>query len=271
MNSPNFVQKITAALPASLLRSIGRIYDKYPYVRPLIDAGLNSFIGEGVIQRGPGKGLKIDAYGRKAGYLLGTSDYIEQRLIASILNPEDVLYEIGANIGFFVLIGARCVEPNGFVYAFEPHPKSVNQLRKNVSLNKFQHIEITEAAVYDQNGTLKLNLHPDSDKSSIGSTRTSENSVEVQSIRLDSWIKNKRPPDVMKVDVEGAEIEVLQGAMKTIKQFRPTLIIEVHRIGVRFNQFVAHHLQPLGYTATALQEGRLPNQDGIRYHAILRP
>lgn len=270
MNSPNFVQKITAALPAPLLRSIGRIYDKYPYVRPLIDAGLNSFIGEGVIQRGPGKGLKINASGRRAGYLLGTSDYAEQRLIASILNPGDVLYEIGANIGFFVLLGARYVKPNGFVYAFEPDPKSVDRLRRNVFLNKFQHIDIIEAAVCDQNGTVILNLHPDSGKNTIEPTRTSQNSIEAQSIRLDSWVKNKRPPDIMKVDVEGAEIEVLQGAMKTVKQFRPILIIEVHGIGVRFSQFVDRHLSPLGYTATTLQGGKLPDHDGIRYHAILR-
>jgi FkbM family methyltransferase len=162
-------------------------------------------------------------------------------------------------------------QKNGHVYAFEPHPEAIDLLRRNVSLNGFENVSIVERAVINEEKRVFLDVSTASDKSSILSSKSQKSSIEVESIELDTWSKDKRPPDVVKVDVEGAEIETLRGAKRMIKRHRPLLIIEVHRIGSRFQKFVSKELNQLGYSASTLQGDELPDRDGIRYHAVLRP
>ena len=271
MSSTSALQRIIGTLPSPFLKFGGRLYERSALFHSLIDPILDHYVGEGVIQRGPGKGLRIDASGRKAGYLFGTSDQEEQRFLSDNLDTGNVFYEIGANIGFFALIGAKLVGRSGQVYTFEPSPQSINQLRKNITLNDFQNVEVQQTAVLDTDGSTTLNLSTDSGKSSVGPVRSRIDSIQVPSVKLDTWVEDHTPPDVLKIDVEGAEIEVLKGAMRTIQQFRPLMLVEVHRIGSEFSQYVTQQLAPIGYVGSTLGGDPLPDSDGIRFHAVLYP
>jgi Methyltransferase FkbM domain len=74
----------------------------------------------------------------------------------------------------------------------------------------------------------------------------------------------------MKIDAEGAELDVLRGAYDTISSHRPTILIEVHWLGRPFVDYVNETLAPMGYTARTLDGGELPT-DAARFHAVLRP
>jgi len=266
----NIILKTINILPTSVIKKVGQRYDNL-IVKKAVDKIISPIVGKGDIQRGPGRGLKIDSAGRKLGYILGTSDYSEQRFLSSNLQPGDVYYEIGANIGFFVLMAARQVGDSGHVYAFEPHPQAVDQLRKNVDLNGFKNVSVIESSAFDKDGTVKLDVGSDSGKSSVELRDDAEHVAQVDSLLLDTWSAEKPSPDAMKIDVEGSEVKVHHGSMKTIEECRPLLIVEVHRGGERFRETVSRKLQPLGYSATSLRGNDLPDKDGLRYHAILHP
>ena len=228
--------------------------------------------GEGTIANGPAAGLRIDASGRLAGYVLGTSDYPEQEWLVETLKPGDVFCDAGAAIGFFTLLGARLVGPEGRVVSFEPLAESAAQLRKNVGLNQFAHVEVVEAALADEPGTAALYTEPGRWFRSRLLPRgvTNAHTVTVDVTTLDLAFARRRPPDVIKIDVEGLELEVLKGALSLINAAKPTILAEVHWLGERFSNFVSDHLAPIGYRCTTLDGDPIPTRPE-RIHALLRP
>jgi FkbM family methyltransferase len=238
---------------------------------------------EGTIEAGPGAGLRINATGgpRPIGYMLGTADTEEQNWLTQHLSPGDTFYDIGANIGFLSLIAATLVDRAGQVVAFEPLPSNVAQLRKNVALNELKHIIVVAAAASDETGRAVLQLPkaspgtrrgPASGRAHIvGAAANPERSFDVPAVAIDDSLAryHLRPPTVMKIDVEGAEIDVLRGCLSTLKEHRPTILVEVHCLGSRFSDFVAETLLPLGYVAETLSGDDLP-ADPVRFHAVLR-
>jgi FkbM family methyltransferase len=227
-----------------------------------------------VIRRGVGNGLRIDPGGRRAGYVLGTSDPEEQEWLARHLRPGDVLYDLGANVGFFTLLGARLVGDTGKVFAFEPLKENFAQLEKNVSLNRFEQVVPVRAAVAATEGSARFG----------GSSSRTDNTrilrvgepayaaEEVPVVALDAWRRRtaSEPPTTIKMDVEGAEIDALEGARETIAEFKPTLLVEVHGLGAKFVDYVREALAPLGYAARLLDGGGMPTAP-VRCVVVLSP
>jgi hypothetical protein len=148
------LRRLVSALPSPVITWLNRSQFRYRLAaRPLGYFQARVAKGAGVIVRGPGKGLRIDATGRNAGYVLGTSERDEQSWLAETLKPGDVFYDVGANEGFFTLIGAQLVGRGGTVVAFEPLPENVTQLERNVDLNSFEHVLVVAAAVGAASGT----------------------------------------------------------------------------------------------------------------------
>src|SRR4051794_32864724 len=117
-------------MPSSLLRAVGRLQFRAPWLHRLI----LSFAGPatsrpGIIRHGIGAGLHFDATGGQPGYLFGTSEPQEQALLKQWLKPGAVFYDVGANIGFFSTLAGRLVGNTGAVYAFEPFPESAERCR----------------------------------------------------------------------------------------------------------------------------------------------
>lgn len=145
-------------LPSPVIRSVGDLQFKVPALRSLINLVGHSLAKEGVIQRGAGKGLRFNARGVNPGYLTGTSEPLEQELVLKHSPLGGVVYDLGANAGFYAMIAARAVGPSGCVYAFDPNPKAAARVRDNAARNFFEHVHVVEAAICAKDGKVKYNI-----------------------------------------------------------------------------------------------------------------
>ena len=143
------------------------------------------------IMFGPGAGLIFDGSGGGLpGQVLGTTDIEEQRLLASILKPGAVFYDIGANIGFYAIIGSRLVGAQGRVFAFEPMTASLAMLRHNLALNSLQNVTICEKAASDENKELQFAFDAETSQHSTVSASSTQQ-VTAVAIRIDSLLGDR--------------------------------------------------------------------------------
>jgi FkbM family methyltransferase len=139
--------------------------------------------------------------------------------------------DIGAHIGYYTLLFAKCVGPGGHVFSFEPVPGNFALLRKNVQLNNLAQVQTSNQAVYSRAGEITISVPDDQPNSGNGSVCLDKGvrQFSVNAVSLDAFCEEFLiRPDVLKMDVEGAEYEVLVGAQRVIAQFRPKLLIELH-------------------------------------------
>jgi len=266
-----------AILPQPILAWLYRDVQSRPdWIGRLVQtAGREIATGEGTIRRGPATGLRIDATGRMAGYVLGTADYDEQQWFADHVASGSTFYDIGANVGFFTLVAAKIVGADGFVVAFEPLPANVRQLEKNVTLNALTNVTVIPKAVGSIEGLAGFAVGDDGRDNSRLSEGPAEGAgeIEVPVTTVDAAVREHdlRMPDVLKIDVEGSEIEVLRGALQTIRRSRPLIVAEVHGIGPEFADFVDRELSSFGYCAETISTGEALSTDDSRFHAVLAP
>ncbi|MEM9446963.1 MAG: FkbM family methyltransferase [Cyanobacteria bacterium P01_E01_bin.6] len=163
---------------------------------------------------------------------LDSEDNVRQ-VIHTHLNPGDVFIDIGANFGMHTLYAAKHLGTHGKVFSFEPVSDNVALLKHHVHLNQLhQQIVIEPSAVSNsEKSHLSFFLAPEacSVTASLQQSQPSQSRITVPNIRFDDYWKNiNRPIQLIKIDVEGAELEVLRGAEKTLKKWKPLLLIEVH-------------------------------------------
>jgi len=226
--------------------------------------------GPGKIKSGVGKGLLFNAAGCNPGFLFGTSAPLEQQTLVKFLKRGDVFYDLGANAGFYCVIGARQVGETGRVFGFEPTPMLVSRIQQNAILNGFTNVEVVPMAVGATNGMIQFGVLGDlSVENSINAAKHAENTMNVPCITIDAFASEHRPPNLLMMDIEGAELDALKGGMETIRRYLPTMMIEVHWLGEAFKDFYSENLKPLGYVATTYDGAPLP-VGTVRYHCLLR-
>lgn len=257
------------------LRRLGR---HVPGARLLFDA-----VGAGIRNRtliipfGAGRGLRFCARGTSAAHALGLAETPVQRLLAQHLRRGDTFYDLGANVGFFTLIAARLVGPSGRVYAFEPAPETASFLRANVARNALPHVAVYENAVAATSGTAELLVAPGSLLSRLSAVAGPRETValeqavervEVETVSLDDLIaaESLRPPTLIKIDVEGAEIEALRGMDATITRYRPTILCELHGTQEAFIEVI----QRYDYRLRVI-EADIPVEEAYGLHVLATP
>jgi len=161
-----------------------------------------------------------------------TKNYEEfiSELIEDFLEPGMTFVDAGANIGYHSLTAARSVGSSGSVFAFEPEKKNVDLLKKNVALNNYENVSIIEKALSNKTSKTKLFI----DKANFGahsimkSRSFMRKALEIETITLDKFFSNSpKNIDLLKIDVEGAEILVLEGAEKILDQDKLKIIFEI--------------------------------------------
>jgi len=154
--------------------------------------------------------------------------------ISSGLGPGGVFFDVGAHIGYDSLKAAVAVGDSGKVVSFEPNPNTVAQLRANVEASGARNVIVQPIACTDQETT--LTLYDSTLGGNSGATSLSRDNAgpltrpyTVQGRRIDDVVKELglQRLDVLKADVEGAELVVLRGATETLKRFHPKLVLEV--------------------------------------------
>jgi len=260
---------IVQRIPRKWLQFFGRLQFTLPILKvPINWIGARIAASEGIIKHGVGSGLRFCAQGGYPGYLLGTSNAEEQEVLKQNLREKGVFYDIGANIGFYATIAAKLVGSEGKVFAFEPFAASAEACRRNAKLNNFTHVTVVDAAVAAKEGQMTLEL---GESSAVHRLTVGENGRKVRVVTIDQWRTEERAPapDLVMIDVEGAELDVLHGMLETLKEARPTIMVEVHWRGDAFFDFFSEHLNRLGYQLTTYA-GEAPPLGFVRYHALIR-
>lgn len=180
------------------------------------------------ILRGPLRGQKWIVGASTHACWAGTYEVHRLGAFARAIFPGATVYDIGANVGIYSPLASLRAGPTGKVYAFEPSARNLHYLRRHLALNDARNCVVLETAVSNTDGTCHFSVGP---WESSMARLSSQGDVLVPSITLDNGVygeKALRPPDVIKIDVEGAEWEVLQGANRVIMQVHPAIFLEVH-------------------------------------------
>ncbi len=251
----DFVVKFVGWMPPSWRDAIDGLRSRHPWFNALIKRViLIASRGDATIVRGIGAGLRFNSANSAMSFLMGTHDPISQGALKLLLKPGMTFFDIGANVGFFSVIAARLVGPAGQVIAFEPLPANARALLHNARLNGFRNLAVRQEALAASDGeaAFLLSAEPTWGKlSGAGKPpdrQDGEMTVAVR--RLDNVIKREGlpEPDVMKIDVEGAEIDLLAGAERTLLERRPVILMELHGT----NREIAGKLAALNYVAAVL-------------------
>ena len=145
--------------------------------------------------------------------------------ILGLLKKDDVVLEVGANIGYYALIEARICKK---IYAVEPHPDNFARLQRNVALNGYKNIVTRQGAFGASDEPIKLFCSELSNWHSCRAAPTSEDAfIEVEGFTIDRFVRENEAPTFIKMDVEGYELQVLRGAEETLKSVRH-LFLELH-------------------------------------------
>jgi FkbM family methyltransferase len=161
-------------------------------------------------------------------YVRGDYEQPIQEAVARRLSPGMIFCDVGANAGFFSLLGAAIVGSKGAVISFEPHPETANQLRQQMAVNGCNNVEIIEAAVCDKVGNAEFSDDTVAVMASLTQIGGGRRTITVKTETLDSAFRLRPAPDLIKIDVEGAEIDALRGGEQLIHRKKPVLLVEIH-------------------------------------------
>jgi FkbM family methyltransferase len=166
------------------------------------------------------------------GFIIGFYEPALTSLVRENLKKDMVFYDLGAHWGYFTLLASVAVGTGGKVYSFEPMQKNYARLKENINVNKLDIVESYKIAASDKNGVVRFSDSEDSFANSYMTKISISNHLLVETIKLDTFIyeNNHMPPNFIKIDVEGAEFDVLKGAQKTINEFMPTISLSTHEI-----------------------------------------
>lgn len=181
--------------------------------------------------------MVLDLYDRgisRTLLLFGSREKEHKIMLEKYLRPGMTVLDIGANIGYYALMELSLIGEKGTLIAVEPSPSNIRNLRKNIELNGYENIEIHQAAISEKAGVKKFFLSEMSNLNTFhdtgtGSLHLSGETVDVQAKTVGE-IMQGRNLDLMRMDVEGHEVEVINGLLPQIErgELSPAIIFETH-------------------------------------------
>jgi FkbM family methyltransferase len=200
------------------------------------------------VQSGPGKDLVLDVNPRwEHSFLEGDYEFEVQNAIKRLCRPGVTFFDVGANFGYYSMLATRFGASS---IAFEPDSANAETLLLHARLNGFgDRIRLVRAAVFSYTGQLWLSPAGGERPHGNAHVQSSElpevGTVSVRCTTLDDFAASNTVPGIVKIDVEGAESEVLKGAVRIFESVRPLLICEVHD---KLNEkFICSWLKEKGY------------------------
>ena len=195
------------------------------------------------------------------GCWLGTYEYKKRVRFEKEIYPGSIVYDIGAHVGYYSLLASILVGAKGRVFAFEPLPDNLTKLYWHMDLNNCANVVIHQIAVSSKSGSVvfrKKGIH-NSESSFIGGVEG--DSIEVATASLDNLILANKilPADFIKIDVEGAEFEVLKGAKNLISSHSPMIFLATH--GKDVHEECCKFLRSFNYCLESLNEKPVEETD----------
>jgi FkbM family methyltransferase len=242
------------------------IANRYPRIRNLLRDALTEAPGtglaEGKIGRGPARGqpIQVDMASDERRLIAGTYEPWIHNLLPHILREGMSMWDVGAHIGYYV-ITACALSPTGHHLAVEPDPANAERLRHNLALNSLT-VEVIGAAVSDRVHNVRFESN-----SALGRIRENGDRT-VPAVPLDALLNEHAPPQLVMMDIEGAEGIVIPAATRFLDEVRPTWLIELHGEGgaAAYETLVDH-----GYAVRQSQPGDAEHLATLRSHALFTP
>ncbi len=207
--------------------------------------------------RGPLRGMRWlpSSGGKLARFLLGSYEAKQSALFAELVRPGQQVLDLGAAAGYYTLLAAKCVGASGSVIACEPDAGNLSFLRAHVARNRLMNVRVLPLALANQNGSARFGRTRGSGRGRL----MGEGASEVAVRRLDDLADElSLRPQHLKIDVEGAEFDVLRGGERLIRECAPTLFLSTHdrqKPGVQ--QACCELLLSWGYQVSAIGSGEL--------------
>jgi FkbM family methyltransferase len=197
--------------------------------------------------------LELSDFAQRTTFFLGRySEIGVQSVLDATLRPGDRFVDIGSNIGMFTLHARSLIGASGKIDCFEPNPECVRMLREHLEINDIQNVTIHACGLAETAGEMRLNLPSShSGHATFADVAQPLGAIEVRVCIGDDLLMDGRRVDVIKIDVEGFELNVLRGLQRTLQAWNPILITELlevhlHRAGT-CAAAVAELLGGLGY------------------------
>ena len=186
---------------------------------------------------------------------LGNYESGQRILLEKMISNGDIVYDIGANVGYYTLLAELLTGKSGKVIAFEPVPRNLHYLKKHLEINNITTVDVIEKAVSDENGSTLFCLGANFAMGHVYSDwvdKHEDEYITVSLISIDKAIEedNLPIPNCIKIDVEGAETRVLHGAKSLINQYHPKIFLSIHSNELRqecfeFLKSVGYHIEPI--------------------------
>jgi len=235
-----------------------------------------------------GDRMLVHSFRHKGYWFLGRKREFEtMTAFQRLLKSGDVVIDVGAHIGYTAVFFARLVGPAGHIYAFEPGPNNLPYTRRNCSNCQFKNISLIEMAASDSDGCAPLYIETLTgqnnsllcDYPSVSAVARTHGSrpetapATVRTIQLDSYLEQyDLRPALIKIDVEGAEAEVLNGALKTLARIRPILMVEVtQRHSVVTNILLEHNYRLFTPAGAPIDVSEHPGDDPVSGNVFAFP
>jgi FkbM family methyltransferase len=264
------IYRLLGLAPSPIVERLRRV----PRLARVVDRAVSVFSrplqGKTVtIRSGEAAGLLFRVPRSSTVWISGKVETPVQVALRRALRPGDVFFDVGANVGFFTILGARLVGPSGKVVAFEPHPANVEALRTNVEANLFENVVVVPKAVSASSGERLLDVRSAALAKLVEDRSGAGLAERVPATSIDDFVSAPGGliPDVLKIDVEGHEVEVLSGMHRTLSQHSPVIVCEMHGR----NASVQRALAEFGYTLEVI-DGPGAVEDAPPWaHVVARP
>ncbi len=178
-----------------------------------------------------GYSMRLEWQSSKA-FVFGTYEHEVVKTLLNLVQEKWLALDIGAHIGYFALLLSKLVGPQGKVIAFEPVPDNFRALEENVEMNRCSNVQLENCAVSSAPGNVTMRSNDANHLSYTASMFHGEPVAEVGAIRLDDYSATlSKPVQLVMMDVEGAELSILDGAERLLRRDSPILLIELHETG----------------------------------------
>jgi len=200
------------------------------------------------ILQGRLKGKKWIVGSGDHGCWLGSYEYRKRLVFEGRVAPGSIVFDIGANVGFYTLLASVLVGPHGRVFAFEPLVCNLRYLTRHLELNQAANVTVFDVAVTDRRGTVPFDPGPNASMAHLAG----EGALSVPTVSLDELVASGEvpAPDHIKIDVESAEFLVLCGARSLLASSHPTLYLatdtgRLHQQCCELLGSLGYHLEPV--------------------------
>ena len=247
------IKKPLRALFRTAMQFYPREYGKYsilmklyfPYLAPTSPTKEVVTLHDGIRME-----LVLNEYVQSQLYLFGAFEPVTVKVLKRLVKSGDTVLDIGANVGYISLVLAKCVGNSGKVFSFEPDSKNFASLKRNLALNADCNIEPIAKAVSDSHQPIRL-YHAKFDfnagaHSMLPSEKHSSDFVEIEATTIDEFVTSHglKKVDVIKIDIEGAEMKAFNGMTETLRNSRPLIVCEL----------CEEHQVRAGYTTQAVKK-----------------